>query len=156
MQHSGGNNQEKQAKLRHQNQQKHGPSTPNNVLWQARWLWAATGTAHVLLQDCNNPRAAHSNSTVPQITHFILYSWYSMISTAVAAVATAGSAAVASPTCLNVSETRRAAHGSSNDTAAAAAAAAGSAAVVAKPKYQTRATGPPTKEPIKAHGCTRA
>jgi hypothetical protein len=72
MQHSGGNNQEKQAKLRHQNQQKHGPSTPNNVLWQARWLWAATGTAHVLLQDCNNPRAAHSNSTVPQITHYIM------------------------------------------------------------------------------------
>jgi hypothetical protein len=44
--------------------------TPNNVPWQARWLWAATGTAHVLLQDCNNPRAAHSNSTVPQITHY--------------------------------------------------------------------------------------
>jgi hypothetical protein len=44
--------------------------TPNNVLWQARWLWAVTGTAHVLLQEWNNPRAAHSNSTVPQITHY--------------------------------------------------------------------------------------
>jgi hypothetical protein len=44
--------------------------TPNNVLRQARWLWAATGTVHVLLQDCNNPRAAHGNSTVPQITHY--------------------------------------------------------------------------------------
>jgi hypothetical protein len=61
----------KQAQLRNQNQQQHGPSTPNNVLWQARWLYAVTGTAHVLLQDNNNLRAAHSNSTVPQITHYM-------------------------------------------------------------------------------------
>jgi hypothetical protein len=46
-----------------------GPSPLNNVLWQALWLKAVTGTAHVLLQGCNNPSAAHSDSTVPQITH---------------------------------------------------------------------------------------
>jgi hypothetical protein len=27
-------------------------------------------TGHVSLQICNNPRAVHSNSTVPQITHY--------------------------------------------------------------------------------------
>jgi hypothetical protein len=45
--------------------------TPNNVLWQVRWLGAGTGTAHVSLQDMTTlVRAQQQHCTANHTLHF--------------------------------------------------------------------------------------